>query len=250
MELRGSNPTFSEKIYANAAHEITGDSKVMTVNGTVNKTFIMLLLLMASAIFTWGLALGAEPMAALPYMIGGAIGGLILGIVMGFKMQWSGILAPIYAVLEGLFIGGISAFFSRAYDGIVVQAVALTFGTLFIMLAAYRFKIITVTEKLKAGIIAATGAVALFYLVLMIVNLFSSTPSFYASSSPLSIGISVVIVAIAAFNLLLDFDFIEKGSALRVPKYMEWYAAFGLMVTLVWLYLEILRLLSKLQSRD
>jgi uncharacterized YccA/Bax inhibitor family protein len=167
-----------------------------------------------------------------------------------FKKKWSAVTAPAYALLEGLFLGGISAAFEAKFPGIVIQAVALTFGTLFALLIAYRSGLIKPTENFKLGIFAATGGIALFYLVSMVLGFFHVNVPLINSSSPLGIGFSVVVVIIAALNLVLDFDFIEKGSQMGAPKYMEWYAGFGLLVTLVWLYVEILRLLSKLRSRN
>jgi len=182
------------------------------------------------------------------YIMGGAIGGLIAAIATIIKPNWSPVSAPIYSVFQGLFLGGISAALNLRFPGIAVQAVALTFGTLGVMLFMYKTGLIKVTEKLRTGIIAATLAVGLFYFVIMIISLFGGDTSFYMGNSLLSIGISLVIVGIAAFNLLLDFDFIDKGAQMGAPKYMEWFGAFGLMVTLIWLYIEMLRLLSKLRD--
>jgi uncharacterized YccA/Bax inhibitor family protein len=248
MSNRGSSPALTEKIFERAVNNITEQGKVMTVNGTVNKTFILLLLMFTTAMYTWTQFFTGDQEAIFPLMIGGVITGLVLAIIMMFKMQWAFVLAPAYALAEGLFIGGISAIFSSAFEGIVMQAAGLTFGLLFVMLALYKFRIIKVTQKLRSGIIAATGAVALFYLVMLVAGLFGADTSFYASSSPLSIGLSLVIVGVATFNLLLDFDFIETGAKMGAPRYMEWYGAFALLVTLVWLYIEILRLLSKLRD--
>ena len=181
--------------------------------------------------------------------MGGAIGGLIVAIVTAFKKEWSPVTAPIYAVLEGLFLGGISATFEARWPGIVVQAVALTFGTLFCLLMAYKSRIIKVTENLRLGIFAATGAIAVFYLVTIVLSFFKIQVPFVFGSGPIGIIFSLVVVVIAALNLVLDFDFIEKGAEHGAPKYMEWYGAFALMVTLIWLYLEILRLLSKVRDR-
>jgi len=167
-----------------------------------------------------------------------------------FKKEWSPVTAPIYALLEGMALGGISAIINTRYPGIAFQAVSLTFGTLFVMLSLYRSGIIKVTDKFRIGIIAATGGICLFYFASMLLSFFHV--NFFGSvwgSGAVGIGFSLVVVAIAALNLVLDFDFVEQGVAYGVPKYMEWYAAFGIMVTLVWLYLEILRLLAKMNSR-
>jgi uncharacterized YccA/Bax inhibitor family protein len=180
----------------------------------------------------------------------GGIGGFILALITIFKKTWSPVTAPIYAGLEGLFLGGISAMFEVRFPGIVMNAVMLTFGTLLALLAAYRSGLIKATENFKLGVVAATGAIFLVYMASWIAGFFGKSFGFLHDSSWLSIGISAFVVVIAALNLVLDFDFIEKGVEQGAPKYMEWYAGFGLIVTLVWLYLEILRLLSKLQSRN
>jgi len=166
-----------------------------------------------------------------------------------FKKEWAGITAPIYALVEGVFLGIISALFEQKYPGIVTQAVMLTFGTLFCLLLAYKSKLIKVTQNFRLGVIAATGAVALFYFLSLILGFFGIHIPFIHQSGPLGIGFSLVVVVIASLNLVLDFDFIEQGAQMGAPRYMEWYGAFGLLVTLIWLYLEILRLLAKLNSR-
>jgi uncharacterized YccA/Bax inhibitor family protein len=185
----------------------------------------------------------------MPWMTVGAIGGFIVAIITTFNKTAVRYTAPLYAVLEGLFLGGISAIYEKSYPGIVFQAVALTFGTLFCLLIAYKSRLIRPTENFKLGIFAATGGIAVFYLVTMLLGFFHVNIGFMYNSSPLGIGISLVVVVIAALNLVLDFDFIESGAAQGAPKYMEWYGAFGLLVTLIWLYLEILRLLAKLANR-
>ena len=252
---RTGNPALNKNTFTRFAG-VESDS-VMTLQGTVNKIFLMLLLVLGGAYYTWRMAfeaMQADPMggyrAIMPWMIGGGIGGFVVAIITVFKRPWAGITAPIYAVLEGLFLGGISAFFEAQYPGIVVQAVSLTFAILFVLLFAYKTRIIKPTENFKLGVFAATGGVMMLYLVSFILGLFGVPVGFLHNNSLLSIGISIVIVIIAALNLVLDFDFIEQGAASSVPKYMEWYAAFGLMVTLIWLYIEILRLLSKIASRN
>ena len=250
---KSSNPVFNEKIF-NKSRSQTHQG-TMTVNGTVNKIGMLLLFLVAAASYTWGMFMdntipGQVNTAVFPWMIGGAIGGLILALVTVFKPIWSPYTAPFYALFEGLLLGGLSAMMNSYYPGIVVQAVGLTFATLFVMLIAYKSGMIKVTQKFKTGVIAATGGVMLFYLISWIMSLLGVSNGFYHGSSLISIGISLVIVAIAALNLVLDFDFIEKGSQAGAPKYMEWYGAFGLMVTLIWLYIELLRLLAKLANRD
>jgi uncharacterized YccA/Bax inhibitor family protein len=183
-------------------------------------------------------------------MLGGAIGGFVVALVTIFKKEWSPISAPIYALLEGLVLGGISAIFEKSYPGIAVQAISLTFGVLFILLLAYKMRIVQATRGFKLGVIAATGGIAIVYAINMVMSLFFHTQmSFLYASTPLGIGISLFVVIIASLNLILDFDMIETGARMGAPKYMEWYGAFGLMVTLIWLYMEMLRLLSKIRRR-
>jgi uncharacterized YccA/Bax inhibitor family protein len=244
--IRSTNPVLKEKAFAGQL--VTGEA--MTIQGTVNKTGLLLLFVVVAAAWTWGLSHSDTPEAAFPWMIGGALGGFVVALVTIFKKTWAPLSAPIYALLEGLFLGGISAVFERSYPGIAFQAVSLTFAVMFVMLLAYKFGIIRATRGVKLGIIAATGGIALVYLVNMVMGLFFHTQmSFLNSSSPLGIGISLVIVVIAALNLIIDFDMIETAARMGAPKYMEWYGAFGLMVTLVWLYLEVLRLLGKARNR-
>ncbi len=245
---RTANPALNKNTFK--IGNLSDTSSVMTINGTVNKTFIMLLFLMGTATWTWNSFMAADDVAAIiGWMIGGAIGGFVVAIVTVFKKQWSPYTAPLYALLEGLFLGGVSAFMESQFPGIVVQAVALTMGTLFSLLLAYKSGLIKVTENFRLGVVAATGAVALIYLLGWIMSFFGGGIPYIHESGWVGIGFSLVVVVIAALNLVLDFDFIESGAEQGVPKYMEWYAAFGLMVTLVWLYLEMLRLLSKIRSR-
>jgi len=223
----------------------------MTLNGTVNKTGLLLLLIMISASYAWSRFTGPESASAImPLLLIGAIGGLVFALITIFKKTWAPVTAPIYALLEGLFLGGLSAMLEARYPGIVVQAVGLTFGTLGALLMAYRSGLIRATENFKLGVVAATGGIFLLYMVNIVMGFFGHSIGFIHNSGWMGIGFSAFVVVIAALNLVLDFDFIEKGVEAGAPKYMEWYGAFGLIVTLVWLYLEILRLLSKLQSRD
>jgi len=221
----------------------------MTLMGAVNKTAILLCILVLAALITWKMVLTGESGAGI-FIWGGAIAGFIVAIVTVFKKNWAPFTAPLYAALKGLFIGGISAYFAALYEGIVMQAAGLTFGILFALLAAYKSGLIKATENFKLGVCAATGGIALFYLMSIVLGLFGVNMTFLHDSSPLSIGISVFIVIIASLNLVLDFDFIENGVEAGAPKYMEWFAAFGLMVTLIWLYIEILHLLAKLRGRN
>jgi uncharacterized YccA/Bax inhibitor family protein len=244
--FRSNNPVLKESAFAGQA--ATGQA--MTIQGTVNKTGALLLCVVVTAAYTWGLSHSETPEAAFPWMIGGAIGGFIMALVTTFKKEWSPITAPIYALLEGFFLGGISAVFERSYPGIAVRAITLTLGVLFVLLLAYKTGLVRATRGFKLGVIAATGGIALVYMINMVMSLFfHSQMSFLYSSSPLGIGISLFVVVIAALNLVIDFDMIENAARLGAPRYMEWYGAFGLMVTLIWLYMEILRLLSKLRRR-
>ncbi len=252
---RSSNPALSDKIFRNVS-ESTGEG-VMTLSGTINKTILSFMLLLLGAVFTWSKFFNSIDEAAgvstvMPYLIGGGIGGFILALVTIFKKEWAGYTVPVYAVLEGLMLGALSAVIEAQFkdQGLVLRAVALTFGTFFAMLFLYKSRIIKVTEKFRMGVFAATGGIAIVYFLSFIMSLFGVRMGFLYGNSLLSIGISLFVVVIAALNLVLDFEFIEKGSKANLPKYMEWYGSFGLLVTLVWLYLEILRLLSKIASRD
>ncbi|MEK0422287.1 MAG: hypothetical protein RLZ95_197 [Bacteroidota bacterium] len=253
--FRTSNPTLTEKIFDKSLNENSAAFGVMSVRGTMNKFGFLLLMVMASAMYTWSLVTPETMDTAKTIMIVGAIGGFVMALVMIFKPNWSGYIAPAYAILEGLFIGGISAFFNEifkdSYPNIILHAVGLTLGVALSMFLLYNFRVINVTHKLRSMIMSATLGIGLFYLIVWILSLFGVDMGFGPNDgSLLSIGISLFIVGIAAFNLLLDFDSIEKAAEMGAPKYMEWYGAFGLLVTLVWLYLEILKLLSKLSSRD
>ena len=244
--FRSNNPVLKESAFAGQP----SIGQAMTVQGTVNKTGVLLLCVVVTAAWTWGLGHSDTPEAATPWMIGGAIAGFIMALVTTFKKEWSPITAPIYALLQGFFLGGISAFFERAYPGIAVRAVTLTFAVLLVLLLAYKTGIVRATRGFKLGVIAATGGIALVYGINMIMSLFFHTQmSFLNSSSPLGIGISLFVVVIAALNLVLDFDMIDNAVRMGAPRYMEWYGAFGLMVTLIWLYLEVLRLLGKTRRR-
>jgi uncharacterized YccA/Bax inhibitor family protein len=244
--MRTSNPALNEKAFKGQV--AVGDA--MTLQGTVNKTGLLLLCVVATAAWTWGLSHSNTPEAVYPWMIGGFIGGFVVALVTIFKQNWSPITAPIYALLEGFALGGISAIFEQTYHGIAIQAVGLTFGTLFVMLLAYKTGMIRATQGFKIGVIAATGGIFVFYTVGMLLRVFFhyQVPVIYGGG-PWGIIFSLFVVIIAALNLVLDFDMIETGVNGGAPKYMEWYGAFGLMVTLIWLYLEILRLLGKVRRR-
>ena len=250
--MRSGNPALGQNTFLDVGSgRVVGNDGTMTLNGTVNKTGFLLLLIMVAASYTWSRYTGPESAGALmPYLLTGAIGGLIVALITVFKKTWAPVTAPVYALLEGLFLGGVSAMMEVRFPGIVMQAVGLTFGTLAALLVAYRSGLIRATENFKLGVVAATGGIFLLYLVNIVMGFFGHSIGFIHESGWMGIGFSAFVVVVAALNLVLDFDFIENGVENGAPKYMEWYGAFGLIVTLVWLYLEILRLLSKLQSRN
>ncbi len=245
--MRTANPALNEKTFTRIDRRYV-DAGVMSIQGTVNKIGLLLVLAIATATWTWTLV-SVQSGAAFYLIAVGGIGGLVVAIVTVSKHTWAPVTAPIYCLLKGLVLGGISAIFEVMYPGVVFQAVCLTFGTLFCVLVAYRTGLIKATENFKLGIAAATGGIMLVYLVTFLLGLLGIHQlTFIHASGPIGIGFSLFVVVIAALNLVLDFDFIESGAARGAPKYMEWYAAFGLMVTLVWLYIEILRLLAKLAA--
>jgi uncharacterized YccA/Bax inhibitor family protein len=246
--MRTSNPALNDQAFRGAGIAV---GEPMTLQGTVNKTGVLLLCVIATAAWTWNIFMHSRSQeSALSLAVVGGIGGFIFALVTIFKKTWAPVTAPIYALLEGLVLGGISAMFELRFPGIAIQAVSLTFGTLVVLLLAYRSGLIPVTEKFKMGVVAATGGIALFYLVSILLGFFGVHFTTINGAGPIGIAFSVFVVIVAALNLVLDFDFIESGVRAGAPKYMEWYAAFGLMVTLIWLYFEILRLLSKLRSRN
>jgi uncharacterized YccA/Bax inhibitor family protein len=246
--MKTSNPALNSQVFQ-SEHMAFGET--MTLDGTVNKTGILLVCAGASATWAWHVFMQNRSAASvLPLMWIGLIGGLIFAMITIFKKTWAPVTAPAYSLLEGLALGGISAVLEVRYPGIAMQSVGLTFGTLLVLLVAYRSGLIPVTQKFRLGIVAATGAIMLLYIAEMILGFFGVHFSSINGNGMIGIGFSVVVVTIAALNLVLDFDFIESGVRAQAPKYMEWYGAFGLMVTLVWLYIEILNLLAKVRSRD
>lgn len=245
--LKSSNPALGEKVFQRLAPGYAGAGE-MTINGTINKTLILLVLVTVPALWIWDMFAKSGIQAVNPWMYGGLIGGLVFAMITIFKKTWAPYTAPVYAILEGLVIGGISAYAEAQLKGIVFQAVALTFGTLFSLLVAYRSGVIKVTEKFRLGVVAATGAIFLVYLVSIVLGFFGVSVPLIYSGGTFGILFSLFVVVIAALNLVLDFDFIEQGASQGAPKYMEWYGAFGLMVTLIWLYIEFLRLLTKLRQ--
>jgi uncharacterized YccA/Bax inhibitor family protein len=247
--LRTGNPALKESTFSSYKSAVHTPAETMTLNGTVHRTFFLLCLVVTTASFTWG-QLYTNPGLVMPLMWAGVIGGLVAALVTCFKQEWSAVSASIYALCEGLFVGGISALAEMQFPGIVLQAVGLTFGTLFALLGAYRSGLIKPTENFKLGVAAATGGIAMVYLVSLIMGLFGMSVPMIHQGGLWGIGFSLFVVVIAALNLVLDFDFIEQGVEYGAPKHMEWYAAFGLVVTLIWLYIEILRLLIKMRSQD
>ena len=247
LSFRSGNPALSKKTFQSISRTSNGSvvrDDVMTIKGTVDKTAISLLLLLFAGYFTFN-------EGSVVYIAIGGIGGFIVALVTIFKKEWSPITVPLYAILEGLMLCGISYMYGQMYEGIVFNAIMLTVSILICLLLAYRSGIIKATENFKLGVFAATGGIFLVYLVSFIASFFGAGFSFLdpTNSSLFSIGVSLFVVVIASLNLVLDFDFIEEGAERGAPKYMEWYGAFGLLVTLVWLYLEILRLLAKLNNR-
>lgn len=249
--IKSSNPALNSSVFSSEARftpthsHPDAASNTMSIQGTVNKTGIALLIMVCAAGWTWG----QDPVLMNGLSVLGAIAGLVVALVLMLKKTWAPVLVPAYAGLEGLFIGAFSATFEQQYPGIVMQAVGLTFATLFALLSAYKSGLIKPTENFKLGVFAATAGIGVFYLIAFLFGLFGVDFPIIYGNSPMSIGLSVVIVVVAALNLVMDFDFIENGEKEGAPKYMEWYAAFGLLVTLIWLYIEIVRLLSKLASR-
>lgn len=254
---RTSNPVFGKKTFERAYTESYGQ-ETMTLNGTINKTILVLLFVLTAAFYTWrqffevydpanpALATGA----IIKYLAIGGIGGFIIAMVATFTPKWSGFMTPIYAIFEGMFLGGLSAIFEAQYPGLVIRAVALTFAVFFSMLVIYRQQIIKVTGRFRRGMLSALFGLMMVYLVSWIAGMFGANVSYLYGGGTFGIIFSLIVTGISAFSLLLDFDFIEKNAAYRAPKYMEWYSVFGLLVSLVWLYINILRLLSILSRRN
>jgi uncharacterized YccA/Bax inhibitor family protein len=250
MDLfKSGNPALTEKLFQKSIAIDQLDT--MTVRGTMNKFAFLFLMVMATAIFTWKTYYDGKDVSV--YMWGGAIGGLIIALIIVFKQQWAPWLAPVYGLCQGLFVGAISAYYNEAFaeiaPSIIMQAVGLTFGTIIAMYFLYQARIIKATQRFKTIVIMATLGIAIFYLIAFLLRLANVQIAFIHEGSTIGIIFSLAIVALAALNLILDFDMIENGATMGAPKYMEWYGAFGLLVTIVWLYLEILRLLGKLNSR-
>lgn len=247
--FRSSNPTLSDKIFDNAG--TVGRSEAMTIQGTVDKLFILTVLMFVAATYSWHLVSTPEMMGqAMGLLLGGALFAFVVGLVICFKMSWAPMLSPVYALCEGLMLGCISAVYERMYNGIVIQSLGLTIAVLLILLFAYKSRLIKVTDHFRAGVVAATGAICLLYLAEIILRgFFHYQIPMINDATPLGIAFSLLVVFIASMNFVLDFDFIERRAEDGAPKYMEWYGAFGLLVTLIWVYLEILRLLAKMRRR-
>jgi len=249
--FKGGNPAMSEKTFEQVQHF---EGEVMTVRGTMNKFGLMFIMLLGGASFTWSMFYQAGAATVMPWMWGSLIGGFVLSLVIILKKTWAPYLALGYGLLEGLFLGAVSAFYDYAfadkYPSIIMHAVLLTFGCAAAMYILYKTGVIRATNTFKKVIFTATAGIAMFYLIAMVLRMFGIEMPYLHENGAVGIGISLFIVAIAALNLILDFDMMEQGAQQGAPKYFEWYCAFGLMVTIVWLYLEILRLLSKLNSRD
>jgi uncharacterized YccA/Bax inhibitor family protein len=252
--MRTNNPALSNAFTGQVARDA---SDRMTVPGTINRTGLLLLIAATTALFAWNQSVqtdggyGDQPVfVPTAWLWIGMVGGLVTALATIFKKTWAPVSAPLYAAFEGLLLGALSGSFEVRFPGIVFQAMTGTFGTLGALLFAYRTGLIRATERFKLGVAAATGGIAIIYLVGLVMNLFGSHIPYIHESGGIGIGFSLLVVSVAALNLILDFDFIETGARGRAPKYMEWYSAFSLMVTLVWLYMEMLRLISKVRSRD
>ncbi len=241
--MRTANPVLRADSF-NVPRELVS---VMTLGGTIAKTGILVALALGVTLVTYVAA--GRGMAVQGWMFGGAALGLVFALVTTFKPAWAAVTAPLYAIAEGLVLGGLSAYFEARFPGIAISAAGCTIDTLAGLLLAYQTGVIRVTDKFRAGVVAATAGIFLFYMAGWILSIFGIQIPYIHQSGLIGIGFSVVVVIVAALNLVLDFDFIERGAAMGAPKHMEWYAAFGLLVTLVWLYLEILRLLSKIMGR-
>jgi uncharacterized YccA/Bax inhibitor family protein len=252
--FQSGNPTLSEKIFRKSAE--AEHAGTMTVRGAIQKFGFLLFLVIAAASYTWHLYNQLQITLTMNLMWVGLIGGFIVGLIITFKPNTAKYLAPLYALLEGLMLGALSVTinqaFAASYPGIVLEAVGLTLGVALAMFLLYNFRIIQPTQKFKAIMLGSIMGIGVFYLVYFLLGMFGVNLPFmnWGDASWLGIGINLFVVAIAALSLILDFERIEVGEQTGAPKEMEWYGAFGLLVTLVWLYIQILKLLSRLSSRD
>lgn len=247
--FKSGNPALNKGTFIECDREYDS-SKVMTISGTVNKTIILLFLTIISSYITWQTFISNNDFHGVKNItLIGAIVGAFFGFFIAFNKDLSGRLAPIYAIAEGLSLGGLSVIMEKAFPGIVLESLFLTFSIFMVLLIIYKVGIIKVTENCKLVIASATGGVVVYYLTALIMNFFNVNMPLIHESTPAGIFFSILVIILAAFNLVVDFDFIEQGVEQKVPKYMEWYGAFGLLVTIIWLYIEILRLLAKLRRR-
>jgi len=246
---KSKNPALSTEVFTKAKR-VDESSEVMTINGTVNKAALLGLMVLTSSLITWNLYQETQDFLLIkPYVIGGSIAAFIVALVIIFNNTTAPYLSPIYCGLKGLALGGLSAFMEAKFPGIVLQSVILTFGILFSLLTIYRLGIIKATENFKLIVASATAGIAIYYIASLAGGFFGFELPYIHDNSTGGIIFSLFVVVIASLNLVVDFDFIEKGAESKSPKYMEWYAAFGLMITIIWLYLEILRLLAKSRSK-
>ncbi|MDR3243360.1 MAG: Bax inhibitor-1/YccA family protein [Elusimicrobiota bacterium] len=238
-----ANPLLKEEVFQGGSQRQDGifsRQESMTITGVINKSILLLIILAVSAVYSW-----THPQIAQVLMFPALIVGFILAMVSIFKKQYSGIIAPIYALCEGIVLGYISLYFNNSYPGIVVNAVFITMSVLFCMLAAYRAGVLRATPRLRKIIMLSMFGILAFYLINMIMSFFGSSFGYFSSNSQGAFLINLIIVVVAALNFIIDFDMIEQGAQHGAPKYMEWYCSFALLITLVWLYLEILRLLAR-----
>ena len=248
--MRTGNPALGDNTFT-AVGRVARADEAMTIQGTANKAILLLLCVLVTASWIWSKYYQAmSPQAVTPWVAVGAIAGLVVALVTIFKQTWAPVTAPLYALLQGLVIGGISAIFEAQFPGIVIQAAGLTLGTCLALLLAYKSRLIRATENFKLGVVAATGGIALFYLITLVLGFFGIGMPLMYGNSWASIGFSLFVVVIAALNLVLDFDSSSRVPPRAPPNTWSGMGAFGLMVTLIWLYLEMLRLLGKLRSRD
>jgi uncharacterized YccA/Bax inhibitor family protein len=250
--FKSSNPVLTDKAFEKSVQAYDGEALKMTVQGTLNKFFLLSLLVIGAASITWSAFFQGRDVTT--WMLVGGIGGFIVALVLIFNPSKGAFLAPVYAILEGIFVGAASAYYNYAFQktapGIIFQAVGITFGTVIAMFLLYRFQIIKVTEQFKSIVLTATLGVAIFYGIAFVLSLFQVNIPFLHQGSTMGILFSLFVVGLASMNLILAFDRVEKGVSMGVPKYMEWYSAFGLVIVIIWLYLEVLRLLSKIYSRN
>jgi uncharacterized YccA/Bax inhibitor family protein len=250
--FESNNPTLTEKIFSQNLEKSSAGE--MTVRGSINKFGFLLLMVIAGAAYTWRLYFTYNHSTMMTLFWAGLVGGLVLALVISFKPNLAGILSPAYAILEGFVLGALSAIVNdlvkAKYPNIVFQAVLLTFGVAIAVFLLYNFRIIRPTEKFRAIIVSSMVGIGVFYLVYFVLGIFGINLSFmsWQDHSLLGIGINIFVICIAALSLVLDFERLEVGEKMGAPKYMEWYGAFGLLVTMIWLYIQILRLLSRFAS--